>query len=507
MALLVNFSFPISRFVIDAANIPMYYIAQVVLGTESGNLGSIIADSSGLSNVLAVDSSGNLKGSIESYIAAVVFTFIFAITMAALAFMFLVRLVVLIILIIFSPVGFAAAIFPSTQNYANDYWNALFKNAFFGPIMMLMLAISLYVLEAFQQSDINRIAQSNASSIEDANMLAAWAFYFIPVVMIWGGMAWSQKLGAAGSSIILTRANKFASAFPGRAGKGILWAGGRVPWAGQVPAAIKKVVDDRSKRKSRIREDRRDIIAGGLKGQGGSAARGVQARNIERELKDMEEKQLDPAVAKGLLTSKNDTKKVAAARYLARNKYIQDPETLASAAEAAQGSTKALDDIVKNMSGTALDGMSTDQSRRLFEAVGDSEKKRAFSGFDTTTVKAQAKEVKRAFEKEFREKGKVHHLIELDIQTEIQRRENQQGQPLSDLDRQVVRNNYYNPEYQESKLKGRSLADLAKQDVALFKEPAVQNYLAKVAQTTPQNYQRFYADLSPEKRAIIPPPS
>lgn len=49
-ALLVNFSFPIARVIIDSANVPMYFFLQMILG-DGGDASTTLASSLGASNL------------------------------------------------------------------------------------------------------------------------------------------------------------------------------------------------------------------------------------------------------------------------------------------------------------------------------------------------------------------------------------------------------------------------------------------------------------------------
>ncbi len=130
MALLVNFSFPVSRLIIDFSNVTMYFL----MGSNENGAGMFakFAESSGISEILTP--KGNVDSASFSYLFAIItFTFILMVTLLVVAVMFVIRMIVLAVLIIFSPVGFVASIFPSTKHYADDWWKNLFKYALFFP--------------------------------------------------------------------------------------------------------------------------------------------------------------------------------------------------------------------------------------------------------------------------------------------------------------------------------------------------------------------------------------
>jgi hypothetical protein len=225
-ALLVNFSFTIARFIMDISNVIMYYFfANMFVGTNGTNpdgtaIFSAIASTSQLQNILIP--GGDFKSAEFTYlIAAAIFMFIFAMTLLVLAFMFLIRLIALAIVIMFSPVGFVGYIFPSTAKFADDWWGALFKYSFFGPIMAFMMAVSIKMMNAFGSSSMSKTLKDAASknipgganASVDANWVSSAAFFTIPIIVLWIAMGISQKLGIHGAGAVIGAVKKQGNAF------------------------------------------------------------------------------------------------------------------------------------------------------------------------------------------------------------------------------------------------------------------------------------------------------
>jgi len=128
-ALLVNFSWTIARIIIDISNVAMYYFMNHMFTPTNGAVsGSTIFASIGtfaqLSGVLHPSSFADLAATRQ--IIMIIFTFIFAITLLVAAILFVIRLIALVLLVMFSPIGFVGYIFPSTASYADDWWKKLF---------------------------------------------------------------------------------------------------------------------------------------------------------------------------------------------------------------------------------------------------------------------------------------------------------------------------------------------------------------------------------------------
>ncbi len=213
MALLVNFSFPIARFIIDLSNVLMYTLMNMLF--EGGQAGAgkalaMIADKAGISSIM--DPKGSVASSVAAMLAAIIFGFILAITMVAIGIMFVIRIVALAILIIFSPVAFVASIIPATASYASDWWNQLFKYAFFGPIMIFMIYIAVTTMQSFAsvQTGFSVIAGSESMA---PNLIGNIAYLAIPIVILWIGMGTAQKMSIAGAGAVMGGAQKILKSF------------------------------------------------------------------------------------------------------------------------------------------------------------------------------------------------------------------------------------------------------------------------------------------------------
>ena len=216
MALLVNFSYPIARFIIDLSNVMMYYFVNalhigdapsgsffVKITKDSGALGSIIYPSQGV-------------GSDTTFLlSAVIFTFIYAITLLVIAVMFVIRTVALAILVIFSSLAFTGSFIPFLSSHASSWWNNLFKYAFFGPIMIFMLYIASQMMSFIGVATRGSMDKIAANQSNSPGFIAAVAFFAVPLVILWFGLGVAQSMSIIGASAVTGRGKKFA-----------IWAGG-----------------------------------------------------------------------------------------------------------------------------------------------------------------------------------------------------------------------------------------------------------------------------------------
>lgn len=248
MALLVNFSFPISRFVIDLANVPMYFFAKNAFNNQQdasfSQINSGILGKSGMENILLPGSMNNLgekdyekiNGLGRTHlIAATVCMFLFGISFLVLAMLMLIRVVALAILVMFSPIGFVGMITPALHKFAADWWGKLFKWAFFGPIAVMLVLVAIVFMTAVKNSQTIKtgeaVFQSTGNSV-DNNMLAAVAFFSIPIILFWIAITAAEKYSNDMSSLGI----KWGSNLGRRAGGWIRQgAWGATKWTAKAP--------------------------------------------------------------------------------------------------------------------------------------------------------------------------------------------------------------------------------------------------------------------------------
>jgi hypothetical protein len=232
MALLVNFSFPIVRFIIDLSNVLMFYFLNSLPNFNASESFTTIADSAKLQTILTAGSDTT------AIISAVIFTFILAVTLLIIAVLLLIRTIVLTLLIIFSPIAFTGSIVPSLSEHAHKWWTQLFNNAFFGPIMIFMLYIAIRMMQAIklQGGVMEKIANNQT---KDSTFVAAVSFYALPIIILWLGIGMAQSMGAVGAGAVVGQGKKFM----GWAGRNLGGARPIASWISKksgVPGAVKQ---------------------------------------------------------------------------------------------------------------------------------------------------------------------------------------------------------------------------------------------------------------------------
>jgi hypothetical protein len=152
-ALLINFSLFIAKGIIEVSNYLSYQIYNnlVVNSTGTSNIAQAFLDRLGLSTIYNPENVKEFAdrtagGNISFYFMGTLMLIIAGFVLAAGAILLMIRFVALVLILCFSPILFAATVFPATQKYASELWHKLLSYSFFAPAYLLLLVVSLYVL-------------------------------------------------------------------------------------------------------------------------------------------------------------------------------------------------------------------------------------------------------------------------------------------------------------------------------------------------------------------------
>ncbi|MDD5396962.1 MAG: hypothetical protein PHW24_02775 [Candidatus Moranbacteria bacterium] len=340
-ALLVNFSFPIARFFIDVSNVAFYYFVNHLFSSTSTVTGSSIfstfSSSSKLASLLAPEDY--MSYDVAYLVAMIIVTFIMGMTILIVAALFIVRLVALAMLVMFSPVGFVGYIFPSTSGYADKWWTQLFSYSFFAPIMIFIMAISIRITEVMGKENFQSFtSNANANAPHgQADFIAQAAFFTIPIIIIWMGIGVAKSFGIAGADMVVNKVKA--------GGKWIANAPGK--YSG-IYGATKKATEDFNKKGklfgkkiplmgSESREAREaamsSFVTGGVGGYK-DARRNVEDKKIAEQMKEYKDRNYtSDQIAADLDPKKDKITRMAAMRALMADKGAlgADPDRMVMA--------------------------------------------------------------------------------------------------------------------------------------------------------------------------------
>ena len=237
-ALLVNFSLFISKAVIDVSNITANEIYKAMgIGTNATAgtprakmyVGDLFMEQFGLVElVTAKNSQKELterfasapagQGTIMFAVGGGIFILVAAFVFAAGAILLLIRFGVLVILMMLSPIAFAATVFPAFKAYRDKWWNTLFSQAFFAPAYLFMLYITLHVAQSYAKETRAFDAMYTNGGILKNNFNTA-IFFCLTIVLMVASLILAKQMGAYGASFATRTAGKVSAGAMGFMGR------------------------------------------------------------------------------------------------------------------------------------------------------------------------------------------------------------------------------------------------------------------------------------------------
>lgn len=533
MALFVNFSFPLSRVLIDVSNVPTYFFAQQVLGSSAG--GESISQVAGGSLLSATGMEKLLLGSkgkdseVPTLVVAIIFMFMFAVALCILAVLFVIRVVSLVVLVIFSPIGFMKFV-PGLNGYADEWWKKLVGNLVFAPAAMLMLLVSVRFASTIQS--YNTAISGEASAVSgDAGLtviLGVMMRSAIPIILIMMTISVALNSKVAGVSIAKKVNDKmmgwgkkasFMAAgglVGGLAGAGMYLGGRRIKGTA---LGMKEKYIDKTWLSAKTRESRRKDKEEEWKGYGRGGADGrkaaletIQNRNIFDAVKSNKDRNVSNSELLKNLKEGDPVKAAAAALSLSENKAISNPEDLQRAAKALEVFGKNAPRETSKLLENARPGafkMDADKIKGLLNsetfAQRDTDGK-AIRNADGSYAIDESSMLYRDFSSKMRSEGQVKSFADYRIQAEIARVAATGTTP----DEAKIRKDVYNDTI--GKL---SMIDLAKQGSihdAVGSDAELTEYMKGYAQNR-KNYEKTMERMSAvdqekwNKAGIAPAPS
>ncbi len=395
MAILVNFSWPITRVIMDAGNVTMFYLLDALVlappdAPKGEYLFGLLTDGTGIIRMIALDGDDQQaaydKARVTDQIAAGIFLMLFAITFLAIAAIFLIRIVAFIILLIFSPVGFVAAIFPGTAKFSNMWWEALLKWTFIGPLMVFMVYISTtFIIQ------MNHLAKNiNGFGVSDNSLVVNGIIYSSGIVMLWSGILVAQEMGGAAGSFIASKA-KSARGTSFRLWKwgagsaaGVAYIAGRATarvadnktgnWGARIAGHTSGFLQS-SKRelysdpKNKYEREKSLAVA---KAQGRDVKVQADKEDQEKYKNDLNAKSIDTVMKKAEIGNKNENERRAAREVLMEKDKIKSETDLIKALSVLSNDTKDTENLLKNASEHIFDDSNMDTYKDLIKIINDS---------------------------------------------------------------------------------------------------------------------------------------
>ncbi len=519
-ALFVNFSFPISRFLIDTANVPMYFFAKQMMSATGKSSSSDALAASALSStrieqiLLPVrDANDKTKADLDAVspsklFLAIVFMFLFSISLAVLAIMFVIRLTALVVLVIFSPIGFVAAAIPidALKKFSGQWWDNFNKYLIFGPVAMLMLLVTVRFMSAISEDSwykqAQNVATNTAGSGTDATAIAQQIILFsIPMIMIWMTIGISGKIGVAGAGAVEGWGKKVRG-WGQKAAMGTMVA----PFYNARTRGLATGLKERAEKTRGVKlltpkywgDKSKDTEAAykGL-GKGGregmaNAKLGLQNKKIYEAAEENKKNNVSNSGLLNDLKSGSDVAKAAAAITLADRKAISSPEQLQQAVTALKDNTREISKVMESARGDALEFNNPQEISALLNSPAFAKKGsdgKPVQGADGRYELDEKSDMYKDFKSKMKKEGQIKMFADYRIATEIEK-ESVNGP----ADQRKIRNDVYNDTI--GKL---SVDDLAKQGSvhsSLADDAGLREYMKEYVDKHKGNYQKTMEKMS-----------
>jgi len=240
-AVLMNFSLFAAEAIIDISNVfstVMYTQANtdpctaqgtdVVSGTGSNDIQANLAGECGLNYGLAghiMETSGLstifstkvVNPGFPVYAGLSLFALIGAFVLFAAAIMLAIRTVTLTFLMVLAPLGFAGMAIPSLQGAASKWWKTLLNQAFFAPVLLLLLLVSLKVADGF--GTVGGDGLAGALSQPNVSTMGVFFVFILIMGFLLISLKVAKDMGAMGADFATKTAGKASFGVTGFVGR------------------------------------------------------------------------------------------------------------------------------------------------------------------------------------------------------------------------------------------------------------------------------------------------
>lgn len=153
-AIFINFSLYLTKIVIDVSNVFTLEIYKLIISSNfAGNsIGGAFLQVMGVNGLYTTIDASQLAslgdwGGLAFFVMGSLFLLVTGFVLGAGAFMIVIRFVALIFIMIFSPIILAGKVFPGAlSKQADDVLSKLFSYAFFAPVFLFLVYVSLHIL-------------------------------------------------------------------------------------------------------------------------------------------------------------------------------------------------------------------------------------------------------------------------------------------------------------------------------------------------------------------------
>lgn len=257
VALLINFSLPITGIFLDASNVfTNHFLSEATDGNNKlsdsimQNLGAQkMKDMGDIGETINEKDAGKERLDIEKIILTnqiiqIPFLVVTLFILVALAFMFLVRLGYIYILLIMLPLALLAYTWPSTQSHFGRWQSKFFQWVFFPPIAMFFIDISMKTHASILSIELTNEISGAADNMGLFSGIFKQIYqYIIIFALLIGSLVAAQSMSITGASASMKMLQGAGRSIRGAAWRGTKRGTARIAEKAGVPEKLGKAAE------------------------------------------------------------------------------------------------------------------------------------------------------------------------------------------------------------------------------------------------------------------------
>lgn len=213
MAVFINFSKTIAGLIIDFGQVAMITFVNGFKDIGAGNLIHML----GLTEILQLQEGADISdwSILAAYLLALLYMIVSLVTIVAILAVLIMRMVMLWIYVVLSPLAFLLAAFPGGKKYSEMWWSNFSKEVIVGPVLAFFIWLSFVtvsitttgndivpmsgITDEMTREQIEEIQNSN-DQISKAATSEVFIKFIISIGMLVGGLVVSKQIGATAGS-------------------------------------------------------------------------------------------------------------------------------------------------------------------------------------------------------------------------------------------------------------------------------------------------------------------
>ena len=244
MAVLINFSKTICGLLIDVAQIIMLTFVNAFKDVAGGNLIEML----GIREIVTLAEGSAEVGFwqiVGAYVLGLIYMIIALVVITTMMMMLVMRLVMIWIYVVLSPLAYLLAAFPGGAQYASKWWSEFIKNLVVGPVIAFFIWLSFAALQTGNYDDVGKVGTADIGSEQTAftgtiakvdgastpsmgtkaSTPGVLIKFVIGIGMLIGGLKIAQDIGGAAGSVAGKGMGKLAAMGAATAAFGKKWGG------------------------------------------------------------------------------------------------------------------------------------------------------------------------------------------------------------------------------------------------------------------------------------------